>query len=386
MASYLVNDFFYFIDETNINVKLTKELNNNYILNESLRKYLLSIKHEIDSVFLKWDKYKKITNKYEFINTNVKNDKLQGNNPICCYKPISRSYFKLIEIFYKFKFDFNNDIAFKSFHLAEGPGGFIEATNNYRNNKNDIYYGFTLMDNESDVPKWNKLQSYLKRHKNIIIEYGPKRDGNLYLFHNLKYLKKKYEKTIDFITADGGFDYSSDFSKQEEKSLKLIYCEVVYALTLQKKGGSFVLKVFDIFHRGTIELIYLLCYFYEEVYVYKPNTSREANSEKYIVCKTMRNHDNHDVILDKLINGLRNSVNDESLESIFLKQPNIYFQNKIQEINAILGQQQIENILQTLNFIKDENSLSKEKINKIKQSNIKKCIQWCIEHNHSYYG
>ena len=34
----------------------------------------------------------------------------------------------------------------KSFHLAEGPGGFIEATNYMRGNSNDLYYGMTLID------------------------------------------------------------------------------------------------------------------------------------------------------------------------------------------------------------------------------------------------
>ena len=37
-----------------------------------------------------------------------------------------------------------------------------------------------------------------------------------------------------------------------------------------------------------------------------------------------------------------------------------YFLSKIQEINAIYGQQQVENILNTLNYIQDSNKTSKE--------------------------
>ena len=45
----------------------------------------------------------------------------------------------------------------------------------------------------------------------------------------------------DFITADGGFDYSVDFNKQEEISVNLIFCEILYALILQKQDGCFIL-------------------------------------------------------------------------------------------------------------------------------------------------
>jgi 23S rRNA U2552 (ribose-2'-O)-methylase RlmE/FtsJ len=53
---------------------------------------------------------------------------------------------------------------------------------------------------------------------------------------------------------------------------------------MQKKGGHFVLKVFDTFSSSMIELMYLLTYLYEEVSITKPLTSRPANSEKYILC------------------------------------------------------------------------------------------------------
>ena len=65
---------------------------------------------------------------------------------------------------------------------------------------------------------------------------------------------------------------------------------------------------------------------------------------------------------------------------------NNYFLNKIEEINAIYGQQQIENILQTLNYIEDNLIQNKEKVEKMKLLNIKKCIQWCINYKQPYYA
>ena len=389
---HIINDFIITIFDKDINISYNNESNKNYILNESLRNYLLSIKQEIDNVYEKWDKYKRITNKYEYINTivnfkqeNVKNNDIpiSINSSICSYKPISRSYFKLIEILNIFDFNFKKNI--KSFHLAEGPGGFIEALSLYRKNKNDKYYGITLMDKHNDVPKWNKIQDFLKKNKNIILEYGPKNDGNLYLKHNLDFFKNNYYNLYDFVTADGGFDYSVDFNKQEENSINLIFCEVLYALIVQCENGSFVLKVFDCFNEVTIQILFLLSYFYKEVIVYKPNTSREANSEKYIICKYFINHSNRKEIINKLTNNF-DKMKTDKLTNIFNHTLHSIFLNKIEEINAIYGQQQIENILLTLNYIKENlYNTNKEKVDKIKLTNIKKSITWCNNNKQPIY-
>ena len=64
---------------------------------------------------------------------------------------------------------------------------------------------------------------------------------------------------MDIITRDGGFDFSIDFNNQEQNSVKLIFSQICYALAMQKQGGTFILKIFDIFTKSTLELIYILC-------------------------------------------------------------------------------------------------------------------------------
>jgi len=56
-----------------------------------------------------------------------------------------------------------------------------------------------------------------------------------------------------------------------------------------------------------------------------------------------------------------------------------YFINKIEEYNAIFGQQQIENIHYTISLI--ENLYKQDKIDNLVKVNIQKCIQWCMKHN-----
>ena len=90
---------------------------------------------------------------------------------------------------------------------------------------------------------------------------------------------------MDIITGDGGFDFSVDFNLQEQCAQKLIYSQILMGFEMLKTGGTFICKFFDTFTNLTQELIFLLYLFYNEVYIYKPFTSRLANSERYIICK-----------------------------------------------------------------------------------------------------
>jgi 23S rRNA U2552 (ribose-2'-O)-methylase RlmE/FtsJ len=257
----------------------------------------------------------------------------------------------MIEIIDTFSF-LNEPTNIQSFHLAEGPGGFIEAFNYKRNNKQDTYYGMTLISDNVNIPSWKKATQLLSNNRNIKIEYGASKNGDLFLKENLIYCYKKYFRSMDYITADGGFDFSLDFNNQEDMSFKLILSQVFFALIMQKQGGNFILKIFDVFKIKTIEVIYLLCNLYENVFIFKPNTSRCANSEKYIICRNFKN--NNKKIISNIIENFDLLINKvETIYSLFNIQLNQLFITKLQEINSIYGQQQLENIKNTINLIRE---------------------------------
>ena len=320
---------------------------NDIILCYSLYNYLHLLKQTIDEYYEYWDIIKKITNPYEYIHTIIPNHKCS----LCKYKPLSRSFFKMIEIIDTFSF-LNEPTHIQSFHLAEGPGGFIEAFNYKRNNKQDIYYGMTLISDNVNIPSWKKATQLLSNNKNIKIEYGASKNGDLCLKENLIYCYKKYFRSMDYITADGGFDFSLDFNNQEDMSFKLILSQIFFALVMQKQGGNFILKIFDIFKIKTIEIIYLLSNLYENVFIFKPNTSRCANSEKYIICRNFKN--NNKKIITNIIENFDLLINKvDTIYSLFNIQLNQLFITKLQEINSIYGQQQLENIKNTINLIRE---------------------------------
>jgi 23S rRNA U2552 (ribose-2'-O)-methylase RlmE/FtsJ len=362
------------------NVEIKKDLNH-YTISKSLARYLNSMKTQIDNYTNEWDQYKKYTNPYEYIHTQIPYSKLS----VCKLKPLSRSFYKLIEIFNIFNIDFKSD-PITSFHLAEGPGGFVEALITYRENNNtinskDIYYGMTLINDEDEnIPGWKKSKYFLNKNQNVKIITGKDKTGNLLNVDNLWHCYYNYNNSIDLITGDGGFDFSTNFNQQEHLSVNLIFCQIVYAIAMQKKGGMFILKIFDIFTQITVELLYILSSLYEKCYIVKPHASRSANAEKYIICRNFKLDNTYDLI--KKFSELFTCLDDKPICKILNIQIPYLYINKIEDINAILGQQQLENILSTLNIL-DNNK--PDKLDTIKKNNILKCIQYCIKNKLPYH-
>jgi hypothetical protein len=264
-----------------------------------------------------------------------------------------------------------------SYHLAEGPGGFIEAILYHRRQREDLYYGMTLLEKDKDIPVWDKCQrNLMKNNKNIHIEEGDG-TGNLLHLENLLYVKEKHAHTMDFVTGDGGFDFSHDFNQQEESAINLIFAEVCFAMVLQKKGGSFVLKVFDTYTSTMTEIIYLLTYLYEEVIFIKPTMSRPANSEKYLVCMRFKQVYNLEAILQKMIEFYPRIKTEPIHSFLDLYLPNCFL-SKLKEINSILGQAQNIAILKILLSISDESPENQEYY---KKRYLVKCMKWCKKQN-----
>lgn len=347
------------------------------IINKTLMIYLTRMKSLIDHRENEWDKYKKYTNPYEYIHTIVP----QSNHSVCKLNPLSRSYYKMIELYETFDLGSILPRNCNTFHIAEGPGGFIEALCDIRNNDNDHYTGMTLINNNHCVPGWKKSSAFLKKHKSTVsLEFGIKGDGDIMSSENLKFCFDKYHGTMDLVTGDGGVDFSVDFNNQETTGANLIFCQIALAIGTQKINGCFILKVFDTFTQGTVQMIYLLSLLYEDVYFIKPKTSRCANSEKYVVCKGFR-LDNSSNLIAKFIECYDSMCISGSISKIFDFNIPYFYSCRLQEINAIFGQQQIENISNTVSLIDSNNY---DRLETMKRNQIEKCLAWCKEYNLPY--
>lgn len=409
-----------------------------------------------------WEEIKKATNPYELIYA-------MPYVAVADIKPLSRSFFKMIEMINEFATGLMESNMLVSLHIAEGPGGFIEATRYIRQLKgfhsNDIAFGITLInkvdkvdisssEKVKNIPAWKQSNTFLRNHPEVIISYGADGTGNIYNPDNINHLaneiQEKYickynththnisptntntntkiqpEKSssnnmfakletatpdtipdttpdttsdknmqsadtakkpsamlqgyANFITADGGFDYSIDYNYQEQASSKLIYSQIITALKCQVRGGIFICKIFDMNLFITVEIIYLVYQLYEEVIIYKPKTSRIANSEKYLVCIGFKGVQPD--LLDRLLAILTewNSVN---LASKTFNQLGIgliipmEFIDELKRINKIIVSNQICIINNIMNIYHNKFNLDA----KWKKENSKKqyenAIEWC---------
>jgi hypothetical protein len=183
-------------------------------------------------------------------------------------------------------------------------------------------------------------------------------------------------KTIE----NNKFDFL--FVEVESNNFKKYVTNLIECLMLifrnQESGGSCVIKLNHIFHKPVVDILYILSSLYEKVYILKPNTSNITSFDKYIVCKNFQKSDSKSMYYKcnyyRLIVFLK-KLEDKNIVSILdFDIPN-YFLMKIDDMNIIIGQQQLESLDMVINILKNKNR--EDKIETIKKSNIQKSVAWC---------
>ena len=100
----------------------------------------------------------------------------------------------------------------------------------------------------------------------------------------------------------------------------------------------------------------------------------------YIVCKNFR-LDDRELLIEKFYNIFNSFSEEQNITKILNIEIPYFYLCKIEELNAIFGQQQIETIANTLNLI-DNNKY--ERLENLKKINIQKCISWCQRYKLPY--
>jgi hypothetical protein len=179
------------------------------------------------------------------------------------------------------------------------------------------------------------------------------------------------EKRFDFIF------FETNLSDYNSYIISLIQC-LMLILRNQLSGGTCVIKIDNLFHKPIVDVLYILSSLYEKVYILKPNTSNITTFDKYIICKNF--FFNEDKIryfklnYYKLVVFLKKLEN-RHIESILDFDIPYYFTIKLEDMNIIIGQQQIDSLNLIMSILKNKNK--EEKIDTIKKSNIQKSVSWC---------
>lgn len=239
----------------------------------------------------KWELAKKLANPYEMVYTQE--EKFPYPN-ISVIKPLSRSYFKMVEMLYVTNFlsDLTKDKHIRSAHIAEGPGGFMQAIMDIAEKERRIVkkmYGITLKSDKYYIPGWKKSTYFLKKYSDIInISYGKDNSGDIYIKENQDNFINTINVKVDLFTADGGFDFSLDYTQQEKQIFSLLVCSFIVAIQVLALNGMCIIKMFDTYSPHTKTLISLCGSLFKEYTLYKPATSRPCNSERYFIGKKFK--------------------------------------------------------------------------------------------------
>lgn len=314
-------------------------------------------------------------------NISVEYFRLNNNSLI-----VSRAFYKLWEMLFIFDLIPTTIPNFVSLHIAESPGGFVQATSLYRDtfcekhSKNDKYYVLTLDSRLTDETKDSTILEMSDIFINNMEKEKPKR-LNIHKTHpkseaennknkdngdvtQLKTLKNFENSTKDkamLITADGGFNWKNE-NTQEQEMFPLIIGQILLALKMQQKGGNFVCKFYETFTKTSCKLIYSLMMVYDNVYCAKPLLSHASNSERYIICKGF-----NDTKATKLINELVSTI-EKMNESPKLNIIDIFpelvlpetFLTTMTWLNSTVSNKQLISINKIVAFIKSQNYYGEE--------------------------
>lgn len=355
-------------------------------LSTPLHDRLTALKNEIDGIanIAYWDDAKKITNPYEYIFLSLQK---RMHRSIAAIVPLSRSYFKMIELWDALNLD-RLPLPIATAHSAEGPGGFLEAIQHRTNNKTPMV-AMTLKSTERTVPGWRKSHAFLTEHPQVQITYGADGTGNLYVMDNQHEFRAAISRInpagVNIYTADGGFDFSTDYNGQETTVQRLLAAEALAGLLTLKRGGVMIIKFFDTKCKATLELLWILATCFERTGMIKPHTSRPANSERYWIGENLG-----DVMpwVIELLYSLTTTDTANGWDSIFEKEPwSSTWLAPIQNFQEEIEVAQYDNIQLTLNIIRTP---KREQIQELLLKNIQNSRSWIARHriseNRQYAG
>jgi hypothetical protein len=357
---------YYIIPKNNFNIKIKLDINPKQI-NPFISYSLIYYLNDIYIQLLNIDEFKvisnnestisfinKIVNPFEFIHTNVPGSCISVSK----VKPESNIFFELMEIFQVCSI--TDILSLKKkitiAHLTSNNSSTIELLNMLREDNDD-----NIIDIEFD---------YDNIHHTFIKNMTTGATAGTTIGTTIG------TKVELFIFEFKECDYTN--INQYIKNMILVLFIIV---NNQASSGTSIIKIDNIFYKSIVDILFIFSAIFEKVFLIKPTISKITKGERFIICKNL----NLDVItqtklLQQLDTHLKQMLVDDTflesnIHSIIENDIPYYFSNKIEESNAVIGQQQLEAYDQIINILKNKNR--DEKIEILKRNNIQKCIQWC---------
>lgn len=268
---------------------------------------------------------------------------------------------------------------------------FIEIINLFHIFDNKIKKSNALIISNTFTYDSKCLEYFNNNYANLFLTFNNNYDKQLekYLFYNK--ISTPAQQKYDVIF----FELNENEYLDIHKYILGLILSLLIMFNEQKENGNLILKISNINHKPVLDILYILTCVYDNVSIMKPSTSNILTTEKYVICRNFlvnnKNIDKYNSYYNNLkytyylLSGKYVNNTNVFIESI-VNNENIsyYFKTKVNNINILIIQQQIEIINHTFNLINNKNNC--EKIKEIIHSNTQKSIHFCKKYNLPYHN
>lgn len=206
---------------------------------------------------------------------------------------ITNAWIKCYELIHQFNLiPKDKQIEITHFANAELPGSFICAIHHYINTMTQCRYRWiasSMLDKDLLEDSYGLYKNFKKRWlMNEDIKGDMSNIDDILTIGKMAYdYNLGNGKGVYLYTSDLGFDVSGDYNNQENLHLKANLGQVLCGLLSLKEGGCMITKQYTYFNQTNVSLIAALTMIFKEVNITKPMSSKEDNSEVYLVCKAL---------------------------------------------------------------------------------------------------
>jgi 23S rRNA U2552 (ribose-2'-O)-methylase RlmE/FtsJ len=365
---------------------------------------LQKLKKELNEVKHKQDIYNEQDEKnFRLTNTKLRDyDLLRGKYGILAKdydaEIVTNAWLKMFENMafldeYLKKISKSKNKSFYSLHIAEAPGNFVLAINHYIKTNYPQIDWFWLANSYRDIYDGKYGRGYLSDQYGLIRKnkhnwiFGADGDGDITSTSNLisfnQDVRKKFLAKVHFITSDVKYvPEIPDFDDEEYINKPVHLAHLVCSLMNLENEGVMILKEFTLFEAPSIALLYLIINCFRKVYIAKPETSKSANSEIYIIGIKYKNI-LQQVHFDRLLSVMKyiRKLNVASGSPALFVREDIpeTFVKKVIDINRRLNELQISGINKNIETYEKYKSVRFVDIENQKQK-IAKAREWINKH------
>jgi hypothetical protein len=143
-----------------------------------------------------------------------------------------------------------------------------------------------------------------------------------------------------------------------------------------KPGNGIVFNLDHLFLKSVVDFVFVLTSLFGKVAFVKPTISNPTSFEKFLVCQDFL-HINREKLVEQLesFKTVVRLSTDLYATSLITNPLPAFFLNKMEDVNVIYGQQQLETLNQVINIA--NNKAREEKIENMQRQSIQKSVQWC---------